>query len=145
MHNRTYILRLAFALAVFFAAGIVIFMPTLPASRPYGGEQEVRENTQDQMSEVTLVIDDGEHAATYSGVSAGDAYGALREAADKNAISLSTKTYDFGIFIESIGGKQTTAAKAWIYSVNGTPGTVAADKAMVKNGDSVEWKYVTPQ
>lgn len=94
---------------------------------------------------VTVMIDDGERVATYSGIEASDAFAALSKTAQANGIALETKTYDFGIFVESIGGKRNTSERAWIYYVNGISGNVAADKKQVTAGDRVEWRYVRPQ
>ncbi len=68
----------------------------------------------------------------------------LKLTASDNAIEIKTKQYDFGVFIESVGGLLNTKDKAWIYFVNGKSGNIAADKYILKNGDIVEWKYITP-
>ncbi len=66
---------------------------------------------------------------------------ALSFLAKKNNIPVVTKSYDFGIFVQSIGDKESGSEMAWIYYVNGAAGNVASDKYELKENDSVEWKY----
>jgi len=73
------------------------------------------------------------------------AFSVLKAYLDKNTISYTTKSYDFGIFVESINGKVSGSDMAWIYYVNGQSGSVAADKYLLKPTDKVEWKYEKPQ
>lgn len=48
---------------------------------------------------------------------------------------------DMGVFINAIDGIKNQGGHFWIYSVNGAPGKIAADKAMVSEGDTIEWRY----
>jgi hypothetical protein len=100
--------------------------------------------TENKQPQVTLIIDDGKHISTYSGIVAGSVFEALTEAAAKNKIDVVTKKYDFGIFVSRIAGLNSGSDLSWIYFINGKSGDVAADKAMLKNGDTVEWKYTKP-
>ena len=97
-------------------------------------------------SQVVVVIDFGDRQEEGE-VSIGTdetAYSVLEQlAVDKN-IELSTKQYDFGVFVESIDGKESGTEMSWIYFVNGESGNVAADQKQVMPGDKVEWKYVKP-
>lgn len=101
-------------------------------------------HTEASRAGVTVTIDDGTGVATYSATGAATAFDALRQAADIRKAPVATKTYDFGIFVDAVGDKKSSADRAWIYSVNGISGTVAADKQTVKPGDSVEWRYTVP-
>lgn len=94
---------------------------------------------------VTVVIDDGERIATYSGIEARTAYAALSSVAASRRIPLSTKRYDFGVFVFSLGGRVSGADTAWIFFVNGVPGTVASDRETVQAGDVVQWRYMKPE
>ena len=97
---------------------------------------------------VSLEIDFGDgKVATYSGLPAtGEtAYEILSEVAKKEGMTIDAKQYDFGIFIQGIGGKENTNDKSWIYFVNGEAGNVAADQRILEAGDRVEWKYIKPQ
>jgi len=89
---------------------------------------------------VTFVL----NATTYSNIQASSPYEALVSVAQKNNIPLQTKQYDFGVFVEGIGDQKNTTEKAWIYYVNGKSGSVASDKYLLKQNDTVEWKYTTP-
>jgi hypothetical protein len=48
---------------------------------------------------------------------------------------------EMGVFINAIDGVKNDSGHFWIYSVNGTPGDVSADKAIVSEGDTIEWRY----
>lgn len=107
--------------------------------------QPSSEQTVQVFSSVTLTIDFGDSVSTISSIPATTAYDALVVGAKKENLSVTTKTYDFGIFVESIGEKKSSAENAWIFFVNGASGTQAADKTKIQSGDSVEWKYIKPE
>lgn len=70
-------------------------------------------------------------------------FDALEAACDKNGVSL---TYQSKSYITGIGGlneKDCGGASGWMYRVNGTNPMKAASKYTLKNGDTVEWYYVT--
>ncbi|MBI4999280.1 DUF4430 domain-containing protein [Candidatus Gottesmanbacteria bacterium] len=94
--------------------------------------------------QVTLVLDFGQGAKKEEKVGAVTAFEALRAAAREQNLELKTKQYDFGIFVESIGGVENSKERAWIYFVNDKAGEVASDKYTLKAGDVVEWKYTVP-
>jgi hypothetical protein len=119
-------LILAVVLAAFF-----IFTPKAPTVPP-------------PVPSVSVIVDTGSTVATVSGIPAQNAFQALSGAAKKQNLELKTKQYDFGVFVEQVGGLPNTADNAWIYFVNGKSGTVAADKQPLNAGDIVEWKYTKP-
>jgi hypothetical protein len=96
------------------------------------------------LSSVNVTINTGISVATYDGIIASSVFDALAKVSENKKIQLKTKHYDFGVFVEKIGDLVNTKDKAWIYSVNGKSGDVAADKKMVKTGDSIEWLYTKP-
>lgn len=50
--------------------------------------------------------------------------------------------YEFGVFVESIGGiKNGDEGKYWQYYINNVLGDVAADKKNLSSGDVVEWRF----
>lgn len=93
---------------------------------------------------IELTIFDGEKTATYSSIVAQTPYEALTKIASQEQIPVQTKQYDFGVFVEAIAGIENTKDKTWIYFVNGKSGEVASDKYVLKQNDTVEWKYTTP-
>ena len=96
----------------------------------------------------TLKIDYGEeNISSYSYDFSGDktAYDSLKETLDKNQIPMEITNYDFGIFVKSINGNESTAEMAWIYFINGVSGNVAADQTKIKSGDIIEWRYIKPE
>lgn len=99
---------------------------------------------QQDVPRVTLTIVEEQSISTYSGILALTAFEALQSVAADKHILLKTKTYDFGIFVEEIGGKPNLKDHAWLYFVNGVSGDAAADKKILKTGDLVEWRYMEP-
>lgn len=73
-----------------------------------------------------------------------NAYDLLKKTVEVNKIEMSVKQYDFGVMIEEIDGRKNTNDKAWIYFINGSSASNAADKYTVQPGDLVEWKYMKP-
>lgn len=72
------------------------------------------------------------------------AYSLLDKLATERGWTLQAQKYDFGVFVQSIDGSESTADMAWIYFVNGESGNVAADQYQLDRGDIVEWKYIAP-
>lgn len=73
------------------------------------------------------------------------AFDSLKTVAEDNDITMETQQYDFGIFVKSIDGHESTAEMSWIYFVNGESGQVAADQHILNAGDVVEWRYIKPE
>lgn len=90
-----------------------------------------------------VVIENGE-IRTEATVSAKTAFEALEIITSQQHLTPKVKQYDFGVFVEGIGGVDNTKDKAWIYFVNGKSPEMAADKYLLKPGDVVEWKYIKP-
>ena len=70
------------------------------------------------------------------------AFDLLKEAPEKLAFPVKSKTYDIGVFVESIngidGGKDN---KYWSYYVNGEMPMISSDKNLLKSGDKVEFRF----
>ncbi len=125
---------------VIFLAGATFFLSVRKA--PMSPKVEVAQ------TQATLVIDYGNGnkiASSFIPEQGESAYGALKSVAEEKKITLDTQQYDFGIFVKSIGGYESSADMAWIYYINGTSGMVAADKQEIKAGDTIEWRFVKPQ
>jgi hypothetical protein len=124
---------------------VVVLGFFLLKNNQFGQKQNPPSQTSQQTTKTesigTLVLDDGDKVSTYSGISAQNAFEILTAVMEKEKIPLVTKQYAFGIFVQKIGNKESGSAMAWIYSINGKSGEVAADKAEIKFGDTVEWKY----
>ena len=97
-----------------------------------------------EIPRVTLILDDSEHIATYTGIPASTVLQALQYIATEKNIVVKTKQYDFGVFVEQIGDKANTNDRSWVYSVNGTSGQVASDAYQTKTDDQVLWQYTKP-
>jgi hypothetical protein len=94
-------------------------------------------------SEISIDFGDG-NIVKSSTIQGQTVFDLLNKLVEENKIEIKTKQYDFGILIESIGGKPNTKDKAWIYFVNSESAQVAADKYLLKAGDKVEWRYIKP-
>lgn len=95
---------------------------------------------------ITVTVDFGDgRKKTSSDISASNALAALQQIAVKENLDLQLKTFDFGTLVQKIETYENTQEKAWIYYVNGQSGDVAAEQKELKAGDTVEWRYVTPQ
>ncbi|OIO15191.1 hypothetical protein COV53_06550 [Candidatus Gottesmanbacteria bacterium CG11_big_fil_rev_8_21_14_0_20_37_11] len=88
-----------------------------------------------------VVIDFGDGNIITGEVKANNAYESLVIASKDSGLEIFTKEYDFGLMVTSIGGKQNSNEKAWMYSVNDRSGDKSADQYIIKPGDTVEWKY----
>lgn len=73
------------------------------------------------------------------------AYSLLVKKMNETGSSVTTKSYGFGLMVESINTVLASQDHYWAYSVNGQMGSVAADKYILKNADKVEWKYTPLQ
>ena len=135
---------LLIAIVILFVGFIVVWLRFFPniASKPTPSQEGTQQTSK---INVSLSVDYG-NGNTLSfdnlDVDQGEtAYSLLvKKMQEKNAI-VTTKTYDYGVMVESIDNVNTSATNYWGYSVNGQLGSVAADKYVLKNGDSVEWKY----
>ena len=73
------------------------------------------------------------------------AFDLLREKAAGANLTLKTKSYDMGIFVEAIGDKENgQGGNYWLYYVNNESPNVASDKKEIKAGDKVEFRFEKP-
>ncbi|MCP6718794.1 MAG: DUF4430 domain-containing protein [Patescibacteria group bacterium] len=73
------------------------------------------------------------------------AFDLLKEGTEELSLSLETKNYDIGVFIETIGDKKNGQdEKYWLYYINNQPPPVAADKRGIEPGDKVEFRFEKP-
>ncbi len=135
---------------IFLFIGGLVFSgcsPVTPSVQPEETSPATPVSRSDTTAEISVVIDFGDqNIATYSAdpQEAITALDALRQATDQANLELTVKDYDFGAFVESIGGYQSSGNKAWIYFINGASGTQAADQAELTPGDTVQWRYLEP-
>ncbi len=144
---KIFILLLLVIVSVFLIQNLVVFLKNSQLA-PEGGENEEIQ----QGISVSLKIDSGEGSVkTFNGIELKEektAFALLKKAAQENNLELSFKEYPgTGIFIESIDniGGDATNNKWWQYWVNGEYATIGAGDFQLKNGDSVEWKYINSQ
>ena len=105
--------------------------------------------TPSQKYKVDLTVNFGNGKVTsYGGVEIkeGDTVlSLLTKKMNETGSPVKTKSYDFGLMVESINNISASTNYFWSYSVNGQAGNVAADKHVLKDGDKVEWKYTKIQ
>ncbi len=89
----------------------------------------------------TINIDFGNGKRLSGEVSTQSAYQALEQVAKSNNLQVVAKQYKYGVMVEKIGDIGSTQNSAWMYSVNGKPGQIAADRYVIYPGDTVEWKF----
>lgn len=70
-----------------------------------------------------------------------NAYQALLKIAKDNNMTVEVKQYKYGVLVTKVGNIANTQNSAWMYTVNGKPGQIAADRFIVHPGDLVEWKF----
>jgi len=136
-----------FFLFILAATGVVILSAFNAPKFIDFPAQQTSQVSQPGIESAVLLIDYGENnVSTYSLDVEDDttAFSLLVKVTQKENISLETKEYDFGVFVESINGVVGTSEMAWIYFVNGRSGQIAADQQKVSPGDTVEWRYIAP-
>ena len=97
--------------------------------------------------EVTLVITYSPDNSLKFDTTADDgdsAFNLLRTVAAKENIEIEIEEYDFGTLIKSIGGRENSLDKTWIYFVNDESANVSADNYIFNKGDTIEYKYIEP-
>ncbi|OGG08581.1 hypothetical protein A2154_00520 [Candidatus Gottesmanbacteria bacterium RBG_16_43_7] len=133
-----------FIIILFFAVVAVFSLTVLSGRNTQTAQYKANEQNTNQIPRVPLIIGDEYTAATYSGVAAATAFTALERVASVSGIKLKTKQYDFGVLVQAIGEKQNSDLLSWIYFINGKSPIIASDRSNLKDGDTVEWKYVRP-
>jgi hypothetical protein len=140
MKNKKFFAAIVFLCCAVLVGWNIRNFRTHSPNKPLVDSRKVRQN----QPAVSVVLNSGESIAIYDGILAANAFEALMIVSSKHAVPVETKQYDFGVFVEKIGGSANTKDKVWIYHVNGVSGDVAADKKILKMGDSVEWRYMKP-
>jgi hypothetical protein len=134
-------------IAISFGFFIVLFFFGVIVGRVFPQKAAVlgsiKINQIQSIPHVSVEIDDGNTIATESAV-ASTAYEALVSVTKEKGMVLEVKQYDFGVFVQKVGDKVSSATMSWIYFINGQSGTVAADKTILKENDVVSWKYMKP-
>ncbi len=102
-----------------------------------------------QEQKVDLYVDYGNGKTTsYEGIiidTKSTVLSILKKKLEQTGSTVTTKSYNFGAMVESINGITNNSEYFWAFSVNGQPGSISADKYILKNGDVVEWKYTKIQ
>jgi len=98
--------------------------------------------------EVIYIINKGEGESEeyrMEGSKRSTVFSLLGELSQRENFRITSKHYDFGVFVESIDGAYNgDENRYWQYWVNDKLGEVASDKKDVKAGDRVEWKFEVP-
>jgi len=145
---KTLVITIILVFLAFIAAWFSLFnkfkiFPPKASSNPTSNIQ-ITETQQNVSLKVVFPDDNVNYIKEFKAENNETAYSILTEALEIRKIPYETKKYDFGVFVKSIKGLESTAQKSWIYFVNGESGAVAADQYRLQAGDKVEWKYIPP-
>lgn len=138
--------------SIYIVAGfiIVFIVGLLIGSTNFWKANDVKNNVVQDLTvkEVTLSINNGDGSpkiVTTEFKEGMTAFDLLKVGAEKIPLEIKSKNYDIGVFIEAIGDKENGQDKKyWQYYVNGDLPMVAADKRVIRAGDSVEFRFETP-
>jgi len=139
--NKKFFLFILAASAVFLTAFFLI--PGLKVQTPPPPTKSAA-----NLESAMIVINYGENDTSSDSLEVDEkstAFSLLNNFAERENIPLETQQYDFGVFVKSVNGKESTPEMAWIYFVNGQSGQIAADQMKIKPGDTVEWKFIKPE
>ena len=89
----------------------------------------------------TVSIDFGNGQKMTGQVSTQSAYQALVRVAKDNNLIVNVKQEKYGVMVEKVGKIANSPNAAWIYSINGKPGQIAAGRYTIYPSDKVEWIY----
>ena len=151
MHNNkrktTPILVVLFIiLAAAILAQFTLFKGNNNSNQNRIGEKTPKTSTNNQekrLEENTVIIDFGNGQKIERTVKAKTPYQTLEMVAGNEGYQITTKQYKYGLMVEEINRLKNTPEKYWLYSVNGNPGKIAADRYQLNSGDIVEWKYTS--
>lgn len=133
---------LLLATAALLVSVLILASSSYPKTAP---DSSSSATNQSENTQIVLDFGNGETLSRSQAFQRGEtAYSILASLTDENDISMKVQQYDFGIFISSINGYESSPNKAWIYFVNGDSGSVAADKYFLEPGDLIEWRYIPP-
>lgn len=66
----------------------------------------------------------------------------VTEALEGTTYTIVTQNGDYGTYVTSINGVDSTDSSGWTYTVNGQEVTVGADEYQLNDGDVVEWTLI---
>lgn len=119
-----------FFITIFLAAALIGVTYLVKPQQTDLRSQEERQTSQEEvLPQVT------ETSVKYEGQEGQTAFELLRA-----VTMVEFKQYDFGVFVESIGGVKPDEKHFWKLYVNGTESQVGSDQLQTKNGDIIEWK-----
>lgn len=149
MKNQTRFLIAAVVAAILLVVGAQfilrgqksVSLPNLPTNNIFKLEEVVSSPTPIAIKTESVIVDFGNGKKIKGEVATQSAYQALLIAAKANNIIVEVKQYKYGVLVTKIGDTANSTDRAWMYSVNGKPGQIAADRYVIYPGDKVEWMY----
>ena len=125
-------------LVVGFLLGRTVVAPTFPPATSY-----------QLPATSSLMIDFGTGELVTSAVTpvaTATVFSLLQDLVKTKSLTLDFQDYPgMGVFVKQIGEQKNGGDKFWQYWVNNKQVQVAADKAAVKAGDIIEWKFIKSQ
>lgn len=131
---------------------VIVFLIGLFLGQYFSKIQLPRETEVEKEIEVSLSLDFGQgNIKTFEGIRLEEektVLDLLEKVTEENDLEFSFKQYpDLGVFVESIDNVVNDFERNlwWQYWVNGEYAIIGASNYQLKNGDSVEWKYIESQ
>jgi len=135
---------LALACAAILACAMLCFAG---CSSPSGEADDKEPSAGEGGAQITVTVEvdatameGGTKEAAQSAVAEG---ATVMDALEASGLDYVSENGDYGVYITSILGFEAESNGGWVYSVNGESGVTAADAAVVADGDTVTWEYVT--
>lgn len=141
------------ALAAIFVAGVATMVvrayKATVEKKPVPQEQQIKsedaKESETKKVDCNLKIDSGDESsvATVSANIKADnnVLDCLQRASAAQGFEVVVKNSSFGTLVQKIGDKENDSQNFWMFYVSGELGQVSADKAEIKDGDMVEWRY----
>lgn len=110
-------------------------------SRSFSAPTLISASATPTVEEVSVVIDFGNGKKLEGQVAGKTAYEVLENLVKEKNLEVRAKQYKYGLLVEKIAEYEGSSTYAWMYSVNGKAGRIAADRYQVKPNDKIDWKF----
>jgi len=112
------------------------------ASKDYENEIDIVEKSDEIKISILLKINSGSGEKKEYELSDISKQTTVFDVLENNIDIEYNNNYSYGVFLESIDGiKNGDDGKYWQYYVNDVLGDLAADKKILKDGDTLEWRF----
>ena len=106
-------------------------------------ESQARSKDEKKINTNRIIVDFGDGRKIDQMLKADTPFKALEIVAGGNGYKIETKQYKYGLIVESRDKIKNSYSKFWLFSVNGEPAKISADRYILAPQDVVEWKYTS--